>query len=333
MNNLSPIDLAYLRETAERAAWSAGDYVQGQVGQGHAAEHKPGAQSRAAQVVTEVDRRAQAIILGHLAEPTLQYGLGLLTEESADDQSRLTQSHFWCVDPLDGTLAFTEGRPGYAVSIALVSQAGDPVVGVVYVPDEQLTYSAVAGQGVQRNGQPFVRPAAQEVADLQVYMDGSFVQAPYYEAVKGRLAAWVTSSGMPPSPGPAGRLSHPSPPVAKDPATGWTRSHRGGGPEGPLVHYHLGYGAVRNALAVLESPLGCYFKYPKPQPGAGSLWDYAATRLFFEELGLPVSDAQGQPLHLNRPETTFMHQVGVVYATEADLAEAIVAWGSEFGKI
>ena len=46
------------------------------------------------------------------------YALALLTEESADDGSQFCQDYFWCIDPLDGTLPFIRGLPGYAVSIS-----------------------------------------------------------------------------------------------------------------------------------------------------------------------------------------------------------------------
>ena len=55
---------------------------------------------------------------------TQKYDFGILTEETPDNGSRLVKDYFWCVDPLDGTLPFTEGTPGYSVSIALVSKSG-----------------------------------------------------------------------------------------------------------------------------------------------------------------------------------------------------------------
>ena len=51
----------------------------------------------------------------------------VLTEETEDDGGRLRADYFWCVDPLDGTLPFIEGRPGSAVSIALIARDGTPV--------------------------------------------------------------------------------------------------------------------------------------------------------------------------------------------------------------
>ncbi len=70
---------------------------------------------------------------------------GVLTEESgafAGSRSGRT----WIVDPLDGTEGFVQGSGDYAVHVALVD--GDrPVLGVVYEPDTQRLYHAIAGVG------------------------------------------------------------------------------------------------------------------------------------------------------------------------------------------
>lgn len=108
--------------------------------------------SEAAQVVTEVDEKVQAYILSAL-EPTMsKYSIGCLTEESMDDGSRFSQPYFWCIDPLDGTLPFTENRSGYSVSIALVTQSGKCIVAAVYDPVNQNLYSSVVGEGAFLNG-------------------------------------------------------------------------------------------------------------------------------------------------------------------------------------
>ena len=57
--------------------------------------------------------------------------------------------------------------------------------------------------------------------------------------------------------------------------------------------------------------------------GGGSLWDYAATACLFGEAGAVVSDVHGDPLDLNRSDSTFMNHRGAVYATDLDLAERI----------
>ena len=49
-----------------------------------------------------------------------------LSEESADDPSRLNARLLWLVDPIDGTRDYVRGRSGWCVSVALVAD-GLPV--------------------------------------------------------------------------------------------------------------------------------------------------------------------------------------------------------------
>ena len=119
-----------------------------------------GFDSRASDVVTQIDLEAQAIILDIL-EPTIaRYDLGVLAEEGLQDDSRLEKPAFWTVDPLDGTQFFIEGTPGYSTSIALVSRSGTPLVAAVYDPVNDLLYEAVSGRGVTLNGETLSRPTA-----------------------------------------------------------------------------------------------------------------------------------------------------------------------------
>jgi 3'(2'), 5'-bisphosphate nucleotidase len=57
----------------------------------------------------------------------------VLSEEAADDPSRLTASRVWIIDPLDGTREFSEGRDDWAVHVALWSD-GELVTGAVALP-------------------------------------------------------------------------------------------------------------------------------------------------------------------------------------------------------
>ena len=57
----------------------------------------------------------------------------VLSEESADDLSRLEARRVWIIDPLDGTREFGEGRDDWAVHVAL-SIDGAPAIGAVALP-------------------------------------------------------------------------------------------------------------------------------------------------------------------------------------------------------
>ncbi len=280
--------LQALCDAASLAAAEAGKYIQSQFEVEHEKRHKEGGDSIASQVVTLVDIKAQEIILEKLQPSIHRYDLGLLTEESQDDGSRMVKECFWCIDPLDGTLPYTEGESGYAVSIALISKGGDPLVGVVYVPDTASLYTATKGTGVQLNQQSFIRKKEPNSrSNLNLFMDRSFMNGPHADEIIAKLS------------------EH--------------QQHE--------ITCNSSFGAVRNALSVMHSDFACYFKFPKNKKGGGSIWDYAATRLFFEELGLVVSDANGNKLHLNNPTTTFMNEVGVLYATDLPLEEFVRSQG------
>ncbi len=66
--------------------------------------------------VTEADRAVDAVLRQNL----LRDGEGWLSEETADDASRLDKQRVWVVDPLDGTREFVKGIPEFCVSIGFV---------------------------------------------------------------------------------------------------------------------------------------------------------------------------------------------------------------------
>lgn len=84
------------------------------------------------------DALAQQIIAAELARQVP--GDAILSEEAPDSPLRLHAARVWIVDPLDGTHEFGQGRPDFAVQIALWQRtAGSAVPG-----DGRLTAAAVA---------------------------------------------------------------------------------------------------------------------------------------------------------------------------------------------
>lgn len=114
-------------------------------------ERKVGGDNPGTQVVTEVDRRLEKMLKDRLQAIISPDKVGWLGEEGGDDGSRLNKDYFWCVDPLDGTQAFVEGKPGISISIGLVSLAGEALLGVVYDPIERTVYRAIKGGGCKGN--------------------------------------------------------------------------------------------------------------------------------------------------------------------------------------
>ncbi len=104
-------------------------------------------------VVTELDRRSEALITGRIR--AVRPGDTVLGEEGG--QTLGGQDHparvRWVVDPLDGTVNYLYGLPDWAVSIA-AEVDGTVLAGVVEVPRRGETFTAVAGHGawLQRAG-------------------------------------------------------------------------------------------------------------------------------------------------------------------------------------
>jgi len=94
--------------------------------------------------VTEADRAANVFLVKQLAQ--LFPEDGILAEESKDDLSRLRRRRVWIVDPLDGTAEFIAHNGEFVVMIGLVED-GEPVVGVVYQPINDVLYGAARGSG------------------------------------------------------------------------------------------------------------------------------------------------------------------------------------------
>jgi myo-inositol-1(or 4)-monophosphatase len=246
--------------------------------------------SLASQVVTEIDRHSEDIILGILTPTLERFELGLLTEEQDDDGGRLTNDYFWCIDPLDGTLPFIEGSHGYAVCIALVGSDGTPVIGVVFDPVEATVLHAISEVGAFRNHRPWPTGKRPWGDVLSVFADRSFLVSDDHDVVVDALGQIARDMGL------AG------------------------------LRLHATSGAVMNACGVLANPPACYVKYPRPtNGGGGSLWDFAATACLFYEVGAVATDIHGGPLDLNRADSSYMNHRGVLFATDEVLAQRIRA--------
>src|SRR6201987_1932246 len=103
--------------------------------------------------VTEADRAVDEVLRQNL----LREGEGWLSEETLDDESRLSKNRVWVVDPLDGTREFVAGIPEFCISIGFVEN-GRPVVGGIYNPATNETMLGAIDSGVWYNGKP-ARPS------------------------------------------------------------------------------------------------------------------------------------------------------------------------------
>jgi myo-inositol-1(or 4)-monophosphatase len=128
--------------TAIEAAKEAGRLQIQALGKAHHIEYKG-----AANIVTEVDKQCEAIIVNRLRKEFPSHDI--LAEEGSDKN---TNSDWrWIIDPLDGTVNYSHGYPLFAVSIAL-EHKGEVIAGVVFEPNRDELFSAEKGGGAFLNG-------------------------------------------------------------------------------------------------------------------------------------------------------------------------------------
>jgi myo-inositol-1(or 4)-monophosphatase len=145
------------------AATQAGELLLEGLGRHHASTTK----QSGIDLVTEYDRRSEALILrvlmqafpddDVLAEESGLVGAGRSSGAAPAAPAEAAVRRRWLVDPLDGTTNFAHGLPFFAVSIACEEARGESrelVAGVVHAPALGLCFAARRGGGATCNGQP-----------------------------------------------------------------------------------------------------------------------------------------------------------------------------------
>ncbi len=101
---------------------------------------------RRSDLVTEADRRSEALIVKRLRARYPKHGI--VAEEGGGQRS--DSDYCWYVDPLDGTTNFAHGFPVYCVTLGLALR-GEVAAGVVYDPTREELYTAERGSGAYLN--------------------------------------------------------------------------------------------------------------------------------------------------------------------------------------
>lgn len=101
-------------------------------------------------LVTDADIAVNDYLLKTLCDARPDYGW--LSEETKDDHSRHACPRTFVVDPIDGTRAFIDRTPNFAVSVAVI-QDGKSIAGAVYNPLKDEMFEATLGGGAKLNGE------------------------------------------------------------------------------------------------------------------------------------------------------------------------------------
>ena len=103
--------------------------------------------SSAVDFATQMDKQAEELIVKQLL--TYRPDDGIIAEEGSAKESK--SGITWVIDPLDGTVNYLYGLPGWNVSIAAKDNDG-VVVGVVNAPSIDGFWSGIRGGGATYNG-------------------------------------------------------------------------------------------------------------------------------------------------------------------------------------
>lgn len=151
--------------------------------------------------VSEADILVDRYLANALLNARPDYGW--LSEETADNPSRLDCERVFVVDPIDGTRGFLRGEDSWTVCLAVVEN-GVPVAGVVYAPVRDELYDAVKGQGARLNGRPIQRsrragappiiPAAGAVHQEMQAAGLNYTRGPYFPSLAYRLVQVATGA-------------------------------------------------------------------------------------------------------------------------------------------
>lgn len=131
-------------ETANALARAAGDLILDFYEKGVEIEEKLGVDNFA-EPVTIADRMSSRLIVSELQKAFPNDGI--LSEEEDDVvEIRASRHRVWMIDPIDGTRGFINKDGDFAVQIGL-TENGVPVLGVVFLPVEDILYYAVKDSG------------------------------------------------------------------------------------------------------------------------------------------------------------------------------------------
>lgn len=132
-----------IKDLAVKTARLAGSLLKDHLGHAGRIEFKG-----AVDIVTELDKRSEALIIGEIKKAFP--GHGILAEESPEETTGTRKR--WIIDPIDGTTNYAHGFPFFCVSIAY-EEAGEVLFGVVYNPMLDELFTAEKGRGAHLNGE------------------------------------------------------------------------------------------------------------------------------------------------------------------------------------
>jgi len=133
--------------------------------------------------VTAADFASERSILAELQQ---RFPNDPIVSEETRAAAQIVGGPVWCVDPLDGTREYSQGRHDYAVMIGLLLD-GEPVAGAVALPAEDLVVWGAVGHGAFLDDTPIVIEPVTRLEDATVIHSRSHI-SPTLAGILGSLA-------------------------------------------------------------------------------------------------------------------------------------------------
>jgi len=235
--------------------------------------------------VTAADRRSHEILLEALSRADPSYPVLSEEGEKAPASERSAWNRVWLVDPLDGTKEFVARNGQFGINVALI-EAGEPILGVVYVPLSKTLYFGGRSLGAWRL----------EAADVVLRAESDTALGPgeigkLWELVTGEAQA-LPDGGRPEAGGPLKAVV--------------SRSHMNEATEAFLEKLRAHYGSVEissagSAVKLCVVAEGNADVYPRFAPTKE--WDTAAGDAILRETGGVIVRAEDRlPLRYNKED-------------------------------
>ena len=138
-----------------------------------------------ADIVTDIDVAAEKAVLEILTGAFPDFGI--LAEESQPVTG--SSPYRWVVDPLDGTRNYAHSIPHFCTIVAL-AEGDEVIVGVVYDPVREETFTAAKGQGAFLNGEPISVTATTDLSRSLLSFDLGYVDEKAALAIDMLRSLW-----------------------------------------------------------------------------------------------------------------------------------------------
>ena len=146
-------------------------------------------------VVTEADTSVEALLRRAIA--ACYPGVNVLGEEGGVTYDP-SQPYTFVIDPIDGTLAFACGTPGWAICVGVLDSALRPVAGIISAPSwDSLFVADLDPQNpATYNGVPLPRATTPEPIDnnTTILIDSRFLQTHQVRGFPGKCRSFGSTA-------------------------------------------------------------------------------------------------------------------------------------------